>query len=150
MPAPAPPALFLGLDLGGTHLRLGLRRAGEDRLLTARALAADPTWTAEDLHRQIEQFLGPALGLSDSQRSNVPTFQPSEARVHSPPTTHHSPGLAAIALGLTGDIDCRDGVCYSMTRFPRLEGCPLRAFLKERWGVPVRILNDGLTAALAE
>src|SRR5205823_6008302 len=65
------------------------------------------------------------------------------------PPYAHTPILAA-GFALTGDIDCRDGICYSMTRFPRLEGFPLRSFLEERWGVPVRILNDGLTAALAE
>lgn len=136
--------VYLGIDLGGTRFRLAVREAGRDLpLLDAESFPAEPSWTGEDLHVQMARALesivrrttmaGPAFGGEMRALRSFAEWN-----------------VLGVGVGLTGDIDCRDGVCYSMKRFPGLEGFPLRSFLAEKWGRPVHILNDGLTAALAE
>jgi glucokinase len=119
--------VYLGLDLGGTNFRAGLRIAGETALLDQEAMAADGAWDAEAIAGQVERMLA-------AMAARAPA--PYE--------------LAGAGFGLTGDIDCREGVCHSMTRFPALEDMPLGEVLGRRLGVPVPLLNDGLTATLAE
>jgi glucokinase len=116
--------IIAGADLGGTHLRVGLRRAGETRLLARRSLSADPTWTPAQVVEAVAAML----------EALQPTGEP----------------LAALGFGATGDIDPEGGACWSMRRFPGLEGAPLAALLTARLGVPVQLLNDGLCAALGE
>jgi glucokinase len=118
--------VFLGLDRGATTFRLGARSGepGAPALLARASIPADGRWTAEDIARET------AAMLEDVRR---PAWQ-----------------VRAIGFGMTGDIDFRDGACYSMKRFPGLEGVRLAEFMSERFGVPVRLLNDGLAAALGE
>ena len=119
--------VYVGADLGGTNLRVGVRAAGGASLLELESVLASAAWGMEELAGQMEAMLARVAA-----RRGGP-WQ-----------------VAGIGAALTGDIDCKDGICYSMTRFPRLEAAPLRGFLRERFGVPVSILNDGLTATLAE
>lgn len=134
--------VYLGVDLGGTHFRLGVREAGRDLpLLHVESFPAQSSWTGEDLHRQIGRALEAIV-----RRGAASGFRRATQELRSLGEWN----VLGIGVGLTGDIDCRDGVCYSMKRFPGLEGFPLRSFLAEKWGRPVHILNDGLAAALAE
>src|SRR4051794_22274266 len=108
LPGEPSSACYLGLDLGGTNFRLGLRRAGEDRLLACESIPADAGWTAEDLDLQMRTLLGRARGgESEGPGSRIPAGPC--------PAGMRDPGLSsprAIGFALTGDIDCRDGICY--------------------------------------
>jgi glucokinase len=119
--------VLVGADLGGTHFRVGVRLPGEARLAGREAIAADPTWTSQDV-------LSVAGGMLDEiARRRGTALHP-----------------LGIGLASTGDIDHLGGVCHSMKRFPALEAAPLGAMLTERFHCPARLLNDGLAAALGE
>ncbi|HTE17240.1 MAG TPA: ROK family protein, partial [Armatimonadota bacterium] len=121
--------VYAGIDLGGTNFRLGLRPAGpgDARLIALESRPADGGWSPDDVVELVEETL-----VRVTRRSREPLQ------------------LAGLGMGLTGDIDCLSGVCHSMKRFPGLEGAPIRDLLQGQLGVPVHLLNDGLTAALGE
>ncbi|MFN3651582.1 MAG: ROK family protein [Armatimonadota bacterium] len=119
--------IYVGADLGGTHFRVGVRRAGELRLLYREAIPASPEWDAEQLLSVMAELLARI------------TVRCREALFP-----------AGVGFGSTGDLDYRAGTCYSMKRFPLLEEAPLRKLLEERFSVPAVVLNDGLCATLAE
>lgn len=125
-----PLRVYAGLDLGGTNFRLGLREAGKTQpaLLDSVTVPANGEWTVEDL---AAQYLAMLQQLRERQ-------------------SPRSVEVVGLGFALTGDIDFRGGACYSMKRFPALEAVPVASILSERLGIPVRLLNDGLTAALAE
>ena len=120
--------VYLGADLGGTNLRIGLRLAGAPELLDVETVPASRDWEARDL----------VSLLSDVWARAAARHNDGESR----------PG--GVGFGLTGDIDCEAGTCHSMKRFPRLEGVPLRELLREQFDVSVHVINDGLAAAIAE
>lgn len=121
-------SVFLGADLGGTNFRAGLRLPGSQALFDVEGVPSSGSWDASALIRKLEGLL---------------------ARIRE---RHRGVELevAGIGLGITGDIDFRDGICYSMKRFPHLEAYPLARDVRACFGVPVTLLNDGLTAGLAE
>src|SRR5688500_9598210 len=118
-------SVYLGVDLGGTHLRVGVRRDGEKQLAAVETTLASREWSPEDLAEEI------ARGLA-----RIREGCPGEIR--------------GLGFALTGDPDPVTGTCHAMTRFPKLEGFALTPFLSERFTAPAYLLNDGLTAALAE
>ncbi len=120
--------VYLGADLGGTNFRAGLRRSGEETLLAVASIPSSGSWEAGEILDRLAE-------MADWLLARCPG---------SPPR------LCGIGMGITGDIDFRDGICYSMKRFPGLEAFPLASALRERFQVPATILNDGLTATLAE
>jgi glucokinase len=120
--------VYLGVDLGGTHLRVGLRAAGSPDLLDVEWTAASGEWDAPALIATIGGLLDRLSPRHPGERWQI---------------------LGAGAA-LTGDIHLAAGTCHSMKRFPRLEGVHLVRHLEEAFGAPAAILNDGLAAALAE
>lgn len=60
------------------------------------------------------------------------------------------PELAGIAMAVPGVIDSRNGICISGGALTFVELLPLAARMKERCGLPVTIMNDAKSAALAE
>lgn len=118
--------VYAGADLGGTHLRVGVRRTGEERLLGQEIIASDPGWDAPAVVSVVGNLL-------ERLRSRLGELE-----------------IAALGFGATGDIDYRDGSCHSMRRFPGLEDAPLGPLLEQGLECPAYLLNDGLCAALAE
>jgi glucokinase len=119
--------LYVGVDLGGTHFRVGVRVPGEDRLRDQEMIRADPTWDSGGILGAMASLLA---SLSERLGETVCPV--------------------GIGFASTGDIDPDAGVCYSMKRFVNLEAAPLASRLEERFGCPSRLLNDGLAAALGE
>jgi glucokinase len=121
--------VFLGADLGGTNFRAGVRAASPDAaaLLDQESVAASGDWDGEDLRRELLLMV-----------ERMAARHPGAAWE-----------IRGMGFGLTGDIHPQ-GTCHSMKRFPRLEGARLADHLHAALGVPVRLLNDGLAAALAE
>jgi len=117
--------VYGGADLGGTHFRVGLRAPGGESLLARASVPAEGDWSPEALVEAAAALLG-GLGVGGEH------------------------DLAGLGFASTGDIDPEAGSCHSMRRFPGLEGAPLGPLLSARLAAPVRLLNDGLCAALAE
>jgi glucokinase len=120
--------VYVGIDLGGTNFRVGVREADRETLANQEWAPASGCWGAEEIGEQVTAMLASLCGRRPGAQWEI----------------------ASAGFGLTGDIDPRTGTCYSMIRFPRLEGAALGPYLEEKLQVPVFLLNDGLTAALAE
>lgn len=123
---------YLGADLGGTNFRVGIRAAGSaDLLLDRESFAASTDWDCTALGETLRTGWDRILARHPELRAG-------------------SDGCLGLGFGLTGDIDPLNGWCRTMPRFAGLEDQPLGPHLEAQLGVPVRLLNDGLAATLAE
>jgi glucokinase len=115
---PAEPTL--GVDVGGTNLRVGVVDA--DGRLVAEARAPCPTtgWAA---------VVEGIAGLTRTLRA-----------------TH---GGSALGVGVAALVD-RDGATHYAPNIPGMEGAPFRAALVEALGIPVVVDNDANAAAWGE
>lgn len=113
----------VGIDFGGTSVKLGVCRDGE--LLTTDA----PIPTAD--------FPGPAALISEMAR-----------RVAKLRETY--PDIAAIGVGVPGLVDFDNGFVHVLTNVPGWKHVPLKAILGEKTGLPVVVENDANAMAYAE
>lgn len=60
------------------------------------------------------------------------------------------PDLAGIAMSVPGVVDSHNGICINGGNLTYIELLPLKARMEERCHVPVSIMNDAKSAALAE
>ncbi len=116
------PDVYIAIDLGGTRIRAARCRA--DGTIEARA----------------EQFTRSEDGLDAVLGRIAATAR--QVWPDSPP--------AAIGVGAPGPVDPFSGVIYNAPNIPSFAGLPLRARLREAFGVPVYLGNDANVAALAE
>src|SRR5437867_536692 len=100
--------VYLGADLGGTHLRLALRTPGASIPLDTEWMPASGEWGACELIEAMRSLLDRISARHIDAAWNV----------------------MGIGAALTGDIDLRAGTCHSMKRFPFLEEVPLAAHLE--------------------
>jgi glucokinase len=124
---PPPPSgespVAIGIDFGGTTVKLGLVRDG---VLIHRA---------ESL---------PTLDFSSSADL-------LDAILHSVENLRkHEPAVAAIGAGLPGIVDSRAGIVHHLTNVPGWSNVPLRDVLRERTGLPSVIENDANAMTYAE
>jgi glucokinase len=116
-----PPDLVIGVDLGGTKIAVGaIDREGA---LTARDEFATPVSSQEEL-----------LGALDEAVEE---------------TSRRVAGVAALGFGIPSTIDQRSGRAIGSVHIP-LHELDFRARMRERFGLPVAIDNDGNAAAIAE
>lgn len=113
----------VGIDFGGTSVKLGVCRDGE--LLTTDA----PIPTAD--------FPGPAALIGEMAR-----------RVAKLQETY--PDIAAIGVGVPGLVDFDNGFVHVLTNVPGWKHVPLKAILGEKTGLPVVVENDANAMAYAE
>ena len=114
-----------GIDVGGTHTKIGLVESG-GRILAQARLQPDPR--------------GPFEELADAIAAGLQRLQ-SEAGGR----------LAAIGIGNPGYTDRHTGITVGGAfNVPCLHGNSLSAYLGSRFGVPARADNDGTCAAAAE
>lgn len=113
----------VGIDFGGTSVKLGVCRGGE--LLTTDA----PIITAD--------FAGPAALISEMA-----------ARVAK--LREMYPDIAAIGVGVPGLVDFEHGFVHVLTNVPGWKHVPLKAILGEKTGLPVVVENDANAMAYAE
>ena len=105
--------MTLGIDIGGTNLCLGLVKDGDV-----------------------------------SERISVPSFQPEASldetldylsaqigRILSPETRK-------IGIGVPSVLDVQKGIVYDATNIPSWKEVPLKAYLQDRFSLPVAINND--------
>lgn len=118
---PAPAAI--GIDFGGTTVKMGVVREGA---ITHRA--ASLTTLAFD---------SPA-GLLAAMLAAIAELRAAE------------PGIAAVGVGLPGVVDGRSGIVHDLTNVPGWENIPLRRLLAEGTGLPAAIENDANAMTYAE
>jgi glucokinase len=115
---------LIGFDIGGTRLKSGVVRVDGT---VERA-------TLEDTSRGgFEDVVLPLLL--------------AHARDHIAAT---GPGCSGIGIGLPGLVETAFGSRYLPGKVLGIEGFPLRETLEAEFGVPVRCINDGAAATLAE
>lgn len=126
-PAAGSAATVLGIDIGGTNLRLAL---GSD----AGAILARTSIS---------------LGEDKSPSHIIALIEQCVARLYADSgQTQH--GLKAIAVGAPGVTDTENGIVIATSYLLGWRNVPLRALLTERFQVPVVIDNDVNLAALGE
>jgi glucokinase len=124
--------LFLGIEIGGTKLQLGLG-AADGRLLALERLAvrnpAGGGTSADDIRSQIAGAIDPLLGRLQASRRDV----------------------KAVGIGFGGPVDSDRGVVVKSFQVPGWEGFPLADWVRDELGVStVSLHNDADTAGLGE
>jgi glucokinase len=120
---PDPSFSSVGIDFGGTSVKLGVCRAGE--LL----LTDEPIPTAD--------FHGPHA-LINEMAARVGRLRAS------------FPDIAAIGVGVPGLVDFDRGFVHELTNVPGWKHVPLKTLLSDKAGLPVVVDNDANAMAWAE
>lgn len=117
--------IYLGIDIGGTAVKLGL---------------VDETGTVLDRAERSVSFDGYRTPILDTVRAAAADF-----------TDGRRGQLAGIGVSATGQIDSRKGIvagtCGSL---PGWVGAPIRDRLTEDFGLPVTVANDANCMCLGE
>jgi glucokinase len=111
---------LLGVDLGGTNVRVGLVRNGEITRLKSRRI---------DANGSLDQVLEEITTLID---------------------TLHGPDVAGIGVGVPSVVDLDLGIVYDTLNIPSWTEVPLRSLLEDRYRIPVLINNDANCFILGE
>jgi len=124
MPA-AKKSLILAVDIGGTKVAAGLVDARGNVLIGARA---------------------PMAAKSSAQDGLAAVFNAIDKILR------HRRARQARAIGVSvpGWVDSRRGLLLGAANLPCWKNYPLALHIRRRYGLPVRLGNDGNTAALAE
>lgn len=117
------PITSIGIDFGGTSVKLGVCRDGE-------LLCTDTPIPTANFH-------GPAALIAEMA-----------ARVAKLRETY--PDIAAIGVGVPGLVDFEHGFVHILTNVPGWKHVPLKALLGEKTGLPVVVENDANAMAYAE
>ena len=114
------PSALLGIDLGGTNIRLGKVKGGSVEVHHARRIPSD----AEE-----EQVLDVIFHAIDAVVDEE---------------------IAAIGCGVPSVVDVETGIVHAVENIPSWREVPLKDRLEERFGLPVRVNNDANVFALGE
>ena len=116
--------MILGIDIGGTAVKMGL---------------VTPQGEILRRHEAPVAYDGYKTPILDTVEREAIAF------------TQGAEDLQAIAVSATGQVDDRSGTVIGVNgAIPGYEGSPIRARLEARFGVPVRALNDANAAVLGE
>ena len=115
---------WLGVDIGGTRTKLGVVDPEGD---------VRRTQVIETTHEPFGTIWERLLGYADEVLA-----------------TEGAVGLRGIGIAAPGIVEPGFGVRNLPGKVHGIEDFPLRARLEERFGVPVRCVNDGAAATLAE
>jgi glucokinase len=122
--ASAPKPWWLGFDIGGTRAKFGV---------VTQDGHVHRTQAVETAHEPFDRIWERMLGYLDETRT---TFGPA--------------GLRGAGVAAPGIVDPTFGVRNLPGKVPGIEDYPLRERLEAAVGVPVRCVNDGAAATLAE
>lgn len=111
---------FIGIDLGGTHARVGLVRTRElSEIATTRIQASG---SVEQVLLQIHDLIE-GIGTSE---------------------------IDAIGIGVPSVVDVEKGIVYDVQNIPSWKEVHLKSLLQEKYNVPVYVNNDANCFALGE
>lgn len=119
----APPPLTIGVDFGGTSVKVGVVRGAE----ILGEIARIPT----------QRYDGP----DDLLDAIVETIEGMKKE--------HS-GIGAVGIGVPGAVDFERGMTYNLTNVPGWSNVPLRDLVSGKVGLPTVLENDANCAAYAE
>lgn len=114
--------MFLGIEIGGTKLQLGVGDGSGGELVEQVRRDVDRTRGAEGILKQIEETAAPLIAQHAIER---------------------------IAIGFGGPVDGRQGIVRCSHQVAGWEDFPLAAWCEQRFA-PTRVRNDCDCAALAE
>lgn len=112
--------VVIGVDIGGTNIKIGLVDPRERRLL-------------ENVRLKTSAKRGPQSIVADLGNSVIELSRRAEARKLK---------LAGVGVGCAGLIDLTNGVVITSPNLPGWENLPLGKILSEKLPVPVHIEND--------
>jgi glucokinase len=115
---------FIGIDLGGTHVRAALVEAG--RVLRRATACTDVRGGPIAILRQFQQLIAEICGPEERTR------------------------LAGIGVAAPGPLDSETGTILHIPTLPNWEDFALKQALASEFGLPVVVENDGIAAAYGE
>jgi len=118
---------FIGIDLGGTHLRSAL---------------VDPGGT---IHYQRKIVMGPLLDPRAASRRLV-----EECRLLLEDARKEGARVVAVGMGVAGKIDGERGTVIFSPNLPTMRNYPLGTELQEDLGIPVLMENDANVFGMGE
>jgi len=119
-------SLFVGVDLGGTAIKVGLCNAAGDLLRTHEG----PTQAAEG---------------ADAVLTNIAAYVQELV----PPGTKEWDAVEGVGIGIAGFLDIPEGIINFSPNLP-FKDVPVKRIMEEKLGKPVKINNDANVAALGE
>ncbi|WP_239616449.1 ROK family glucokinase [Cohnella mopanensis] len=119
-------SLYVGVDLGGTAIKVGLCNATGDLLRT---------------------YEGPtqAAGGADAVLSNIAAY----VKELVPPGTPEWDAVAGVGIGIAGFLNIPEGIINFSPNLP-FKDVHVKQIMEEKLGKPVKINNDANVAALGE
>lgn len=120
---PADDQLAIGIDMGGTSVKMGVCR-GAELLFHANPIPTQRFRSAEGLVAAISNAI---LGLREQ-----------------------APRVAAVGVGVPGFGDVNRGMVYALTNVPGWQNVPLGDMLGQATGLPCYLENDANCMAFAE
>lgn len=118
----------IGVDIGGTAIKAGVVAADGSVSLTAQ-VPTEATLGREAIAAGLSAAIAEVLGKAKAAGTKI----------------------GGIGIASAGAIDARDGSVFAATEnLPGWAGFGLRAFVQQKFNLPVRAANDAQAAALAE
>lgn len=111
---------LIGVDLGGTNMRVGLINDGKIIELNTRRV--NKNGTAEDIFNDLVLMIDSMIG-------------------------EHTQG---IGIGVPSIVDVEKGIVYDVTNIPQWKEMHLKSKLEQRFNVPVNVNNDANCFAAGE
>jgi glucokinase len=130
------PPLAIGIDLGGTNLRIALvDRDGNilHRLEQPTRASRGPGPIIEDLADIVRRLAPPSPSQGGGRGEGLVSER-----------------IVGIGLATPGPLDLREGRIISTANLPGWKDVPIRDALREKTGLPVTLENDGNAAAFGE
>jgi glucokinase len=115
--------MYLGIEIGGTKLQLGIGRGDGSPLVELVRLNVNRAAAAEGIRRQIEQAAKPLIAKH---------------------------AIAAIGIGFGGPVDAIAGQTVTSHQIEGWDEFPLVDWCRERFGIPSALANDTDAGGLAE
>ena len=111
--------MTLGIDIGGTNVSLGLVQDGAIQ----------------------NSFSAPSFPPEASLEQTLEALSAHISRIITPQTRK-------IGIGVPSVVDLKEGIVYDTQNIPSWKEVPLKAFLEERFQIPVAVNNDANCYAL--
>jgi glucokinase len=115
--------MFLGIEIGGTKLQLGVGAADDTKLTALERAEVLPADGADGIRRQIERIAAPLM------------------REH---------GVRAVGIGFGGPVDTAAGRVVKSHHVSGWDGFPLADWCRRTLGAPAAVANDADMAGLGE